>query len=1139
MNKFFIIIMFSLILLSPNIFAETVDIQINSTGNAWSDSYIKDEGSADTIHDSTNPTFLEIRALNNVNTFLMPNLTQPQQIPTGCTVTFAKVCLYNTNAESDNVHIHEINVSETGSWEEESLTFNNNPAGTSFNIFEVYNATQEDIQSTGAGWTCWENTGMIAKAVVLVQNNASMILRPTAGVSEMQFASKEHGTPSQHWFQNVTCILLGEDIQPPFINQTNITSEGGLGQLVNLSDPFCHGIGCVLPKINDTTPQVRVTTNETATCAFINDNRNLNYTDMIEYNPSSKCSTTGSTEHTCTLTEDNATTTGLHNYSTGCKDSNGNENLTGFMFTINISNPTEGVPRANITLLLNGQNNTRRYENPVRIDIGGTINVIARVVNITIQINEEARTCITIDNQINISCSTGNWSYYLNVTELRQDKILNKSLSVNMSGGISNISIESDKYSDVLFFTINLTGYELESEYPVGIEIDIDQDNKSDVVLPGKLRGNVVETNTFLADNINRSGYNITFQTGGSITILINVTSESNILNFSLEVSGNDLDVDNEVSLIEHFNGTDGTFGFNDTLTYHADAPLGVFDEFAADNSKWSLTKSGSCEPSFDYQSSSLLISLNASGAFSCTADIDYNDLVADMRNTSLITLIFRDAVTCSDSGDGKITIYATDGTSKVELDVESRGVCPPEEDEVRNLTLIKQSDDYKTWIVTGNVSETGNKDLSSLDFDKQIKLSFHLTASGGNPGIGKAILELLELNWGGVWLNRSKNNGTYKSGGNITSNVINVTKTNISRAIITSVAEYKPTGTDIIYYLSNTCNYTKPIFESVTPGVIHTFDTVGNELCWRANLNSSVNISSPVVRKLTIEIIKGSLENVSADLGSNGIIDWIFPDILNSTTSPRVVNGSLSGFVNYRAENCLNSLVCEYPITFSSLTGGTLGITKANTTVSISDINFNISKVQNKSIINISFSFKKGLLELLGINLNFRGQKNFTINATHSDNITFLKNKESQIVWFRFSKFNWSLPYTFTRTIVPYGIRTVNSTNVTPFGQTETIPIINLTNQAQNEFNIGLKMNQTFDCLEVKVLNSSNTSKIGIYGINLTTSTQNFGGNLTMIKGMGLWLFYDLYDCDPSAMRFLQPRLEYESCCEQCVRCW
>ncbi len=1068
---------------------------------------------------------------------------------------------------------------------------------------------------------------------------------------------------------NVTEVaVIIPDTEPPAMDLINLTSECNTqpctGQIIFNKDGGDLGKLSCDARTNNTKPTIRFTTNRSATLAAGDYGFNLNYTDWIDYNANSEASTTGDTQHIWTQTDDNSTNrTGCHCFSAGTKTGSAteDENLTSTsgLFCINITDPiapnitletpsdgaffilgdnntninftfsgldnvdpnwtiefyidnvlvitntsflngtnttylldVTGVGThtwyvnstdsynnknqsfirsfeirkiANITGLLDGKNGTQRYEYPVRINnADGTVTIIPRIVNITILIDEEIQTCISIDDQINLSCNIGNWSYYLNITELKQDKILNGSRNVNMSEGRMNISIQMDNTSDILYMTINLTGYESSSEFPENIEIDIDHDGKSDVILPGKLRGNIVETNDFIADNLNRSAYNVTFQAGGSFTIVINVTSESDLFNFSIEVSGTDLDAENEFSYTEHFNGTDGSVGFNETLTYQADAPLGVFDDFVSNVSgRWNVDTT-STRVGLSYSSENdddTLTFSTSSPSTACTSSshpgtLDYTDVVADFRNSSIIenNLKFTASASCGGnnqgaSGSGIASIYVTDGTSQILLKTyttscSSSGCSSLSSSGVANFTFKRTSDNYETWELFINGSSQGNKDLGSLDFEnKQIKLRYTVSASSGGPCFGGSCssstsIALSNFKVSGAWLNRSANNGTYKPTGNITSNVLNVTEKNISRATLTATV-YEPDDTGAQFYLSNTCNYTEPIFESVTSGVVHTFNTIGNEICWRATLNSSINITTPVIRIVTVEISPGALTNVSVDFGSDGDIDWIFPDILNSSTSPKVVNGSLSDFSAYRTNNCLNTLVCEYPVTFSAVTGGVLEISKANATVNLNNINLNQTKIVNRSLLNITFSFIRGILELSGIDLNFMGSKNITINVTHNVTTTILENKESSIAWVRFSKYNRSLPYTFTDAIVPYGITTVNSTNVTPFGQTALIPILNITNYAQNAFDIGLRINQTFDCLEVRALNSSNKSLINTVGINLTNTTQGFAGNITKGDSQGIWLFYDLYGCDPDVARSLRLKLEEESCCRNCTRCW
>jgi len=114
---------------------------------------------------------------------------------------------------------------------------------------------------------------------------------------------------------------------PPIQILINLTSEGGLGQII-YQPPSIDNRYTNIARTNDTTPTFRVNTDENANCD-ITDNRTSN---------TILCTTTGGvTVHTCT--ENTIGILGLNNYTINCSDSDGNRNQT--LFTINI---TDTIP---------------------------------------------------------------------------------------------------------------------------------------------------------------------------------------------------------------------------------------------------------------------------------------------------------------------------------------------------------------------------------------------------------------------------------------------------------------------------------------------------------------------------------------------------------------------------------------------------------------------------------------------------------------------------------------------------------------------------------------------------------------------------------------------------------------------------
>ncbi len=927
------------------------------------------------------------------------------------------------------------------------------------------------------------------------------------------------------------------DLIPPEMLSCNVTSEGGEGQQVNWSDKQCLGTGCIVPKTNDTTFTIKCITTEDANCAIIDLNRDLNYSDIIAGAP--ECSTTGAKIHTCTLPTANKTGIGLHNFSLGCNDGNENSTSTSGKILINITSGTT------LTVYLDGVNDSSKYEFP--ITRSGT--VVARVVNITIEVNGSGTTCLTIEDQINLSCQTDNiWSYYFNITSTVIEFFSNNLRRINLTTGNDYAALLMDNSTDIIEFIVNATGYGI-GGYPENVEIDVDQDGKKEILMPGQLRGKKIITDTFLADNAKRINYNVSFLSGGSATINTNTSTVSGIINLTFLISGYELDEENEFDYTEHYNGTDGSKPFNETLSFHSDAPLGIFDDFTANNSIWSYTQTkGSAPPKLSYTDTSGKLRYEQSAATEASTTIEsimtYSDAAGDFRNSSKIEFLFDYLLsisTCSPPLTGGrnafLSIRVTDGTSNVILksyELASATDSGGTQSASLNYTLINK--DYtndRTWQLFINGGGGEIKDFSSLDFTKQIKLQVLGRVADFCGGGTSSRVDLDKISWSGIWLNRSTNNGTYKSDGNSTQ-CVQSTPEDVSRTLI-EVSDNKPAGTDIEYYLTNEGGNTNPTFERTIPGVIHTYSTTGNSICVRPVLSSTVNTSSPVVRKMRISVTQGSLENISVDFGCDGDSDWELLEVLNSSNSPKFVNGSMNDLVNYFTNNCVGDLVCDYPVCVTSITGGTIEIANVSSVVQAINMDLNVTKAVSKTKINMSVIFTNGVVELSGLNLDFKGHKNYTANVTlYSKGIM---STVSHIIQVIYSKFNRTLPYTFTTTIIPYnGLNSVNSTNITPFGQTILIPILNFTGEAKESFSIGMSLNQTLSCLQSEIRNNSNTSLVGI---NMTSTISTILNLTSPIGSKGAWAWFHLYDCNATDLRYIRLKYNEESCCSECSPCW
>ena len=819
----------------------------------------------------------------------------------------------------------------------------------------------------------------------------------------------------------------------------NKTSTSGLFY-VNITDGNDPDSTLFRPRINEFF-QIGVNTSNINFTFFGTDNRDKNLTAVLLIDEVVQITNTSYLNGTNVTYLITYTTLGRHNWSVRMTDSFNNINYSGNMsFSIQ--------QLGTVSISLNGRNDTK-YEYRT------TANISA---NCTEAFGGDCGVCLTLTEPRylnNYTCGTNQVSMLVNLSTLRIYNFSHGPSSVVLSAS-SVLNVTNNNKSIIDRVSLNVTS----SGETTNLNISYHGKSKK---LLGTLKTIYLENNRFIHNNIEKDAVNITLLTGTSELIYSNLTDIENPINLSFLISGFDLDKHNEFTYTEHFNKTPESKGINDTLTFQSDSPIGIFDDFKINVSgRWSHTSGCGVFGYFvtDPTPTPTLQFACAKGESSGEARVDYSDASADLRNSSRIENEITWTYEGPDPqpGNGYFEILATDGTSSVSLYL--RTLTDATGTEHRNFTFIKASSDYKTWQIFDNNSLSSTKDISILNFANQIKLRWK--TSGQNR------IKLYNVKWSGAWLNYSSGNGTYKPTGNVTSKVVNVTQTNVTKSTLTAV-EYKPSGTGINYFLSNTCNATLPTFEPVTSGITHTFVTTGNSVCWRANMSSSTNTTSPVVRLVTISVTKSEIQNISVDLGDDGIIEQRFTGTLNSTAGPFSVNLTpIAGRLN--------------TIKISSGTAGIIQINNFTLNSSVNPINLNKTNFENcqdNSTCSINFTFGGDALTVNALEFEILGSLNYTATANYS---TF---RDIKIVQIFYSFFNASIAS-------KYGFYDVfassqNQTNSTPYTQSDSTPIWNITNLAYDEnIDIYARTNFTPSCLNVTYSNYSNRSYVNSLNFTL-----------------------------------------------------
>ena len=175
--------------------------------------------------------------------------------------------------------------------------------------------------------------------------------------------------------------------------------------------------------------------------------------------------------------------------------------------------------------------------------------------------------------------------------------------------------------------------------------------------------------------------------------------------------------------------------------------------------------------------------------------------------------------------------------------------------------------------------------------------------------------------------------------------------------------------------------------------------------------------------------------------------------------------------------------------------------------------------------------------IQVDNINITYYGSDNITVTAHFDGNADYNASNDTQIVKVVYSNFNVSLPPDYPSDELVWLPVSNSSKNVTPWGQTDSIPGWNITSLAYDQpFNLSIKVNESYpSCMNMTVSSSNNKSE----GILLNTSYQQIITNFTPLTSQGIWWWLDLENCDRDSLGAWVRRTYYlKACCYDCVKC-
>lgn len=641
-------------------------------------------------------------------------------------------------------------------------------------------------------------------------------------------------------------------------------------------------------------------------------------------------------------------------------------------------------------------------------------------------------------------------------------------------------------------------------------------------IIPGNLTGRLENTYKFLINGLYYTSSNLSFTSPSSKIIYLNVSSQGNFtnrvgkLNFTL--TGFDLDSGNDFNSIHNFNNlslmpygniSDGTREFEtyedfltnesyvfdkyDSLGWDGDVAVTGIGDFGGVNT-WEQCDSIT---SYSTDYSNCLYAYRAMQgitSYSSAGYVFFNDL--NFKEIGAFTMELgmyshKGYGSCSVTNSLEFTDFAND-INLLSCRISGNQDSSAQEADC-SYNITGQRIDENNWLISYNyldssISTTVGSSYSSVKSISSLQnatLTIKSTTTGCPGAEHKWYSRVNYLNISGISLNRT--NGFYLNPGSYISNILNVTPSNVSKMVLDLSMLQEG---NILLYLSNDNGST---WEYATNGETHSFVSKGNIPRFKVELNTPVNYSSPIIFNYRAQVILTTVSGVTIRIGDN--LSSMVIGVLNSSTSPKFFNGSEGNINEYLNLTCKKeNLTCLIPITLISSSAGIVQISDMNLTEDINPISIPLSlipEIEEENPIRVLFNFKGiGKINISDLKLDFFGSKNISILAHTPD---YLRN-DTKTLEVKYSKFNISLPSeVYFWEVFP---KTKNDKNVTPYGQTNSVPIWNITYLAyEDTLDLFVKTNSSFDsCLNITFSNSSTNRNF-----KLNTSSQlictNIGG--------------------------------------------
>jgi len=386
------------------------------------------------------------------------------------------------------------------------------------------------------------------------------------------------------------------------------------------------------------------------------------------------------------------------------------------------------------------------------------------------------------------------------------------------------------------------------------------------------------------------------------------------------------------------------------------------------------------------------------------------------------------------------------------------------------------------------------------------------------------------------------KNKMWYRGNGTLVSNNIFDSSSNIASSTLNYSAYGNGSYFDNYTFAAYLSADGGTNWESVANGVEHIFSNPGKDVRYKIIFNTTnpgyQNVTA-FIDNITVETKGGNVSNLMFDFGNDGVFDYAINGNFTAENGSKTISLYGADISNsFDIKRALYEHTYKIPLRISSNSTGQLNIENFNITYDPNPVILNTTFIQdylisygsNYTNFTIPIGAINGSVNVSNIKFDYKGG-NDTIRITTRDLLNTLNVTRYLIVYY--SDFYKSLPYTWTENIF-FLPRTNSSKNVSAYGQTTTKPLFNITstNYGEKDLNLSIKVDESFSCLNLTWSNSSTKPS----GNKINTTYQEIINGMGYLNNRSIWVWADLENCNASEQRILNPILNIESYCKDCL---